>query len=78
MEVVSGWLLALEDVVAFNGAPEPYAHGYVDLKDADGGGPSLTKWASPVELLPFSGLPIGYRAAMPRRRPFRASALLLP
>lgn len=31
MEVVSGSLHALEDVEAFTGSPEPYAHGYVDI-----------------------------------------------
>lgn len=31
MEVVSGSLIALEDVEAFHGDPEPYAHGYVDI-----------------------------------------------
>jgi len=31
MEVVSGSLMALEDTVAFTGAPEPYAHGHVAI-----------------------------------------------
>jgi len=31
MEVVSGSLMALEDTVAFTCAPEPYAHGHVDI-----------------------------------------------
>jgi len=34
MEVVSGSLMALEDTVAFNSAPEPYAHGHVEVGDA--------------------------------------------
>ena len=35
MEVVSGSLMALEDTVAFTGAPEPYAHGHVDIDHFD-------------------------------------------
>lgn len=31
MEVVSGSLIALEDTVAFTCAPEPYAHGHIDI-----------------------------------------------
>lgn len=34
MEVVSGSLMALEDTVTFNGAPELYAHGHVDVSGA--------------------------------------------
>ena len=35
MEVVSGSLMALEDTVAFTGAPELYAHGHVDIGAAN-------------------------------------------
>lgn len=31
MELVSGSLMALDDIEAFTGAPEPYAHGHVDI-----------------------------------------------
>lgn len=31
MEVVSGSLHALDDIEAFTGSPEPYAHGHVDI-----------------------------------------------
>lgn len=35
MEVVSGSLMALDDTVAFTGAPEPYAHGHGDIDVVD-------------------------------------------
>lgn len=31
MELVSGSMMALEDTVAFTEAPQPYAHGYIDI-----------------------------------------------
>lgn len=35
MELVSGSLMALDDTQAFNGAPEPYAHGHADIRSDD-------------------------------------------
>ncbi|MAU94328.1 thiamine biosynthesis protein ThiF [Jiella pacifica] len=35
MELVSGSLMALDDTEAFTGAPEPYAHGHLDLDPVD-------------------------------------------
>ncbi|WP_419808585.1 hypothetical protein [Sphingomonas sp.] len=35
MELVSGSLMALDDTEAFTGAPEPYAHGHLDIDPAE-------------------------------------------